>query len=145
MVYRTEKDALNSSVGTDFSKSRFKPVYRYNKATDELELTDEVIDLQECIDSCRDSALNAILERFLPTETVDEISELRDEYADDLDFATEMLDKAEYYREKFNLPTDMSVTEIFNTLNTKLNDLNNRIKENNNQNGEEKNEKTENN
>lgn len=113
MKYRTsayrEKEP---SPSQDFD--RFKPVYRLNKTTGELELTDERIDIQEVIDSCRDICLQSCLERFMPAEdATDEIQDNYEEYLDDLDGFTEYLDKAEQYREKFKLSDELTAEEVF--------------------------------
>lgn len=129
MKYRTAAyRETEESPSQEFE--RFKPVYRLNKATGELELTDERIDIQELIDSCRDICLQSCLERFMPQEdATDEIQDNYDEYLDDLDGFTEYLDKAEMYREKFNLSDELSAEEIFDHVSEQANKLKTRLDE----------------
>uniref|UniRef100_A0AAU8B8D1 Uncharacterized protein n=1 Tax=Dulem virus 82 TaxID=3145793 RepID=A0AAU8B8D1_9VIRU len=87
--YREREPAEAQSFDT------MKPVYRLNKQTNELELTDEVIDMQELLNSAKDYCLSACLERFLPTQTVDETVAQRDAYYDDLDIMTQYYDIAD--------------------------------------------------
>lgn len=129
MKYRTATyRETEESPSQEFE--RFKPVYRLNKATGELELTDERIDIQELIDSCRDICLQSCLERFMPQEdATDEIQDNYNEYLDDLDGFTEYLDKAEMYREKFNLSDELSAEEIFDHVSEQASKLKNRLEE----------------
>lgn len=90
-----------------------KPVFRLNNATGELEKTDEVVDLQEVINSCIDSALDRALDRLMPkVQNAEEMAEL-DTMREDLDFAMETSNLAEEYREKYNLPESYSINDIF--------------------------------
>lgn len=129
MKYRTATyRETEESPSQEFD--RYKPVYRLNKATGELELTDERIDIQELIDSCRDICLQSCLERFMPKEdATDEIQDNYDEYLDDLDGFTEYLDKAEMYREKFKLSDELSAEEIFEHVSDQANKLKVRLEE----------------
>lgn len=129
MKYRTATyRETEDSPSQEFD--RYKPVYRLNKATGELEMTDERIDIQELIDSCRDICLQSCLERFMPQEdATDEIQDNYDEYLDDLDGFTEYLDKAEMYREKFNLSDELSAEEIFDHVSEQANKLKTRLDE----------------
>nr|DAV52717.1 MAG TPA: hypothetical protein [Microviridae sp.] len=129
MKYRTATyRETEESPSQEFD--RYKPVYRLNKATGELELTDERIDIQELIDSCRDICLQSCLERFMPQEdATDEIQDNYDEYLDDLDGFTEYLDKAEMYREKFNLSDELSAEEIFDHVSEQADKLKTRLDE----------------
>lgn len=129
MKYRTATyRETEESPSQEFD--RYKPVYRLNKATGELELTDERIDIQELVDSCRDICLQSCLERFMPQEdATDEIQDNYDEYLDDLDGFTEYLDKAEMYREKFKLSDELSAEEIFEHVSVQANKLKVRLDE----------------
>lgn len=129
MKYRTATyRETEESPSQEFD--RYKPVYRLNKATGELELTDERIDIQELVDSCRDICLQSCLERFMPVEdATDEIQDNYDEYLDDLDGFTEYLDKAEMYREKFKLSDELSAEEIFEHVSDQANKLKVRLGE----------------
>ena len=97
-----------------FEGAQFKPVYRLNKSTGELELTDEVIDVQALIDSCRDVCLQACLERFLPQEGQEDVIQGQyDQYSDDLDQMSDLLETAEQYRDEFGLSPMATMEEIF--------------------------------
>lgn len=109
--FRTEQ-TVEPSKGQEFPET--KPVYRLNKATGELEQTDEVVNLQEIINSCIDTALDRALDRLMPkVQVAEDIAEL-DTMREDLDFAMQACDLAEDYREKYNLPASYSVNEIYN-------------------------------
>lgn len=85
MKYRKVADITAETVyAADYSDARFKPVYRLNKTTGELEETGEVVDISELIDSSRDAALKACLERFFPEEE-DADSVLEEEYSSAMD------------------------------------------------------------
>lgn len=91
-----------------------KPVYRLNKATGELEKTDEKVDLQALIESSLESALSNVLDRLMPkVEQAEDMLEL-DTMRDDLDVAMEVSNRAEEYREKFKLPDSYSINDIYN-------------------------------
>lgn len=108
--FKTQKNVVQSK-GQTFETT--KPVYRLNKATGELEITDEIVDLQEIIDSCLDSALACVLDRLLPrVQEVEDVAEL-DTMREDLDFAMQTCELAEEYREKYKMPETYSVQDIF--------------------------------
>ncbi len=122
MLYKTERTV---SKPQSFEGDNYQPVYRLNEVSGELEKTDEVIDIQELIDSCKKDALNFVLDRFLNDSYVDEIFETRNEYQDDLDMLTEIFQRADYYRDKFNMPADSQFSEIFQRVNDELTKLKN--------------------
>lgn len=108
--FRTER-TVEKTKGQTFPTT--EPVYRLNKATGELDKTDETVDLQAIIDSCLETALSRALDRLLPkVEEAKDIAEL-DLMREDLDFAQATCNMAEDYREKFNLSDKLSVNEIF--------------------------------
>lgn len=103
--------SVEPTKGQTFSST--KPVYRLNKATGELENTGETVDLQAVIDSCIDTALSRALDRLMPkVEEAQDVVQL-DVMREDLDLAMETCNRAEEYREKYNLPDDYSVNDIF--------------------------------
>lgn len=65
------------------------PIYRLNKVTNELEKTDEFIDVQETINSFKEQALESMLERFMP-KLVDDTADYTN-VKGDLDMLTESL------------------------------------------------------
>lgn len=108
--FKTES-SVEETKGQDFSST--KPVYRLNKATNELEKTDEKVDLQEIINSGIELALDHALDRLLPKiQEAQDVAQL-DLMREDLDFAMETCNRAEEYREKFNLDSKLSVQDIF--------------------------------
>lgn len=113
------------------SFSRIKPVYRLNKATNELEKTEETVDITEIANSCKDFCMQAVLERFFPTEGSQEnvLQEQVDLMADDLDIMKSSFDLAETYRQKFNLPLEMSVNDIFTYVGNQAKVLKSKLKE----------------
>lgn len=100
MFYRKSEE--KEPVAQDFD--RYKPVYRLNKQTGELELTDDVVDIQELVDSCKDVCLQTCLERFMPTEADTELQDTYDDMIDDLDLMAEYRERLEGYRDYFNAP-----------------------------------------
>lgn len=120
--YREREPAEAQSFDT------MKPVYRLNKQTNELELTDEVIDMQELLNSAKDYCLSACLERFLPTQTVDETVAQRDAYYDDLDIMTQYYDIADEYREKLGLDDAVSAEKVYEAMVNKASELDKFVK-----------------
>lgn len=99
------------SKGQTFDK--FAPVYRLNKATGELEETDEVVDVQAVVDSCLETALDRSLDRLLPkVETAEDVAEL-DLMREDLDEAMNVCNLAEEYKKSLKLDDKLSVEEVF--------------------------------
>lgn len=108
--FKTES-SVEETKGQNFSPT--KPVYRLNKATNELEKTDETVDLQELINSGIELALDRALDRLLPKiQEAEDVAQL-DVMREDLDFAMEACNRAEEYREKYNLDDSLSVNEIY--------------------------------
>lgn len=106
-----------------------KTEYVLNKHTNELEEKESKTDLQSLINSSVDTALDRVLQRLLPDgdNLQDTLESDYVTYGDDLiDFA-DMLDRAEEYREKFNLPLEMSVEDIFKRVQTEADGLKSRI------------------
>ncbi len=122
MLYKTERTV---SKPQSFEGDNYQPVYRLNEVSGELEKTDEVIDIQELIDSCKKDALNFVLDRFLNDNYVDEIYEIRNEYQDDLDMLNEISERADYYRNKFDMPPDADITTVYKRVNDELTKLKN--------------------
>ena len=97
--------------GQTFEKTA--PVYRLNKATGELEKTDDVVVLQDVIDSGLETCLSKALDRLLPeVEQAEDIIQL-DTMRDDLDYAQSVCDRAEEYKEKLGLDPSLSVSDVF--------------------------------
>lgn len=103
--------APDKEKGQTFSKTQ--PVYRLNKATGELELTDEVVNIQAIIDSCLDTCLDRALDRLLPkVEEQKDIADL-ELMREDLDVAMQGTVLAEKYKAQYNLDPKMSLEDVF--------------------------------
>lgn len=110
--YRTAnyQDNLGDSKfsGQSFEDARFKPIYRLNKSTGLLEKTDDVIDVQEMLDSCKNMALESVMAKFLPSiETVNDTTELNN-LTDALDSMLYATSLKEQYRKKYNIGDDVT-------------------------------------
>lgn len=107
------------------------PVYRLNKSTNELELTDEYINIDELVNSNYMSTLDVILEKYLPTnEQVSQDIAHREEYRTELDKLQESFMYANSLREKYNLSEELSPQQVFECVNNKLIEVNNTIRAN---------------
>lgn len=130
--YKTAQTAQEVEPGKyvqNFDGSNLKPVYRLNKSTGELEITDEVIDIQQLIDSCKDIALQACLDRLMPqAETESEDLAIYDSMRDDLDEMTAAIELANDYRVQFGLG-DCSVEEVFRVVGQHADELKKKLNE----------------
>ncbi|UPW41557.1 hypothetical protein [Peromfec virus RodF8_56] len=146
MVYRSPayKDSISEEEKKTLSQefSHLKTEYALNERTGELEEKEEKLDLQKLINSSVETALDRMLNRFMP-EVVEDKDELYQSYSDDLMDYASMLERAEDYREEFGLPAGMSVSDIFarvgkeaDTLKSQLENIKKGVKDN----GEEKKE-----
>lgn len=113
-------------------EDNFKPVYKVNARTGELEDTGERIDIQGLIESCRDYCLDACLERLMlndnvPDGYIDGLEDEQSQYWDDLDEMTAAIDLAEEYRDKLNLPLTADLQTIFKAVQNAADDLGARI------------------
>lgn len=119
--------------GLVFAKT--KAVYRLNSVTNRLEKTDQVIDIQELVNSCKDMALDSLLDRFLPqSEMSDEVMQFDDLY-DDLDLLQESHSRACYWRDYFALPDETPDSEVFDLMRKKRDDLWSRLNKNSHKGG----------
>lgn len=126
---RRKPSYLKDEPSSGQSFSNLKPVYRLNKATGELEETDEVVDITELVNSYKDIALDNILERFIPAvnqKISDDIVEYN-EMSDDVDIMREMSERAESYREKYHLSEDLTVSQVFDEVQKRSAELKTRI------------------
>ncbi len=116
LIYRTPNYSRTEEIkGQDFSD--YKPVYRLNQATGELEKTDELICISEFVNANKDVALSATLERLIPQETESQLlsSEHR-QLISDIDFLQETRLMTDEYRDKYDLPEDYSDSQVFEFL-----------------------------
>lgn len=106
-----------------------KTEYILNKNTNELEEKPEKTDLQSLINSSLDTALDRVLQRLMP-ESMDIEGQIESEYdsfSDDLiDYAT-IIERAEQYRDEFDLPAEMSVSDIYKRVQLEADGLKTRL------------------
>lgn len=128
MIPRRNPNYQDSEKVSGQEFSNLKPVYRLNKATGELELTDEYVDITELVNSSKSIALDSILERFMPTDG--EVSNLvveREELQDDLDVMRESFELADTYRKKYGLDDLTPVSEVFKIVKERSQKVNDEI------------------
>lgn len=124
--FRTESYKDNSKpTGLTFEK--LKPVYRLNKATNELEMTDEVIDIDEVVNSAVCTTLESVLDRLMPTSVIDEQTVVYNNMVDDLDYMQDVSQMAESYKKLYNLDSKLSIQEVMAFIKTKATDTKNLI------------------
>ena len=124
MLYRTENSVTRENKLSQ-SFSSFKPTFKLNEVSNELEITGKV-DVQELINSCREMCLQSVLERFLPTSDTLNVS-LQSEVNvlnDDLDYFMKVTSLANDYKEKLGLDPSLSVNDVF----AKVKDLSVKLK-----------------
>lgn len=128
-----QSQSKETAPSQDFTSARYKPVYRLNKSTGELELTDDVVDLQEMLDSAKDYCLQACLERFLINQETpeDEVIQDYDAMLDDLDNLNVLYNAAEDYKERFNLDPALTVEQVFERVQKEADALKARLDKNN--------------
>ncbi|WGL31440.1 hypothetical protein [Dipodfec virus UOA04_Rod_1056] len=133
MLYRSPgyQESLSDEEKKKQSQSfdNLKTEYVLNKNKNELEEKPDKTDLQSLINSSIDTALDRVLQRLMP-ESQDIESEIESEYdavSDDLIDYAEILDRAEDYRERFNLPLEMSVDDIYKHVQSEADGLKTRL------------------
>lgn len=115
--FRTVQSALEENVvGQTFSP--IKKDYRLNKVSDCLEECG-TIDIDELVQSQKDVALNAMLDRFLqPCEENDVVSSI-DILNDDLDLLCNHKALIERYKIDLGLSFDVSDSQVLNAIRDK--------------------------
>lgn len=118
--------------------SEFEDDYVLNPDTNELEKLPIQKNIQAKIDSYLECALEKALERFLP-QNVSEVDDVREDYSksvEDLGSLGAAMEAAEEYRERFNLPDNYSLSDIYDfvdkhakELKVKLSEFNKPVKE----------------
>lgn len=127
MLFKTNDVLGQSTKGQNFT--RFSKVYRLNKATGDLEDTGDVIDVHELIQSCKDTSLDACLEKYLPNVTTAEDTAIN--YHKSLDVLDAMLNAtqlAEKYRDELELDSSLSFNDIFKKVKEHSDSLANQLK-----------------
>lgn len=109
--YKTEQ-TVTKTKGQKFAHT--VPVYELDSKTGELVKTDKLINIDELVNSSKDSALNNIYDRFLPDEQSTEMVNF--DIHSDRDFQLNDLRKSfelvESYRSKYKLPADMDALDV---------------------------------
>ncbi|UPW41564.1 hypothetical protein [Peromfec virus RodF8_54] len=98
------------------SFSETVPDYVLNSSTNELERLPVDKNVQQIIQSCVDTALNSVLEKFLNVTESDEVADLTDKYHSktvDLAALADSIEIAETYRDKYNLPDNYTISDIY--------------------------------
>lgn len=112
-----EVEELKKTVESRAYKQSFTPEvkdYILNPATNELEEKPIPKNVQDFINSHIESCLERVLERFLPPVVQDDnvIADYT-QRVDDLASIGEAMEIAEEYREKFALPDDYTISQIY--------------------------------
>lgn len=116
-----EEFFVRVSPGQKFNT--IKSVYRLNKTTGLLELTEDTIDLQEQLNSYKDCELSALMDKFLPGEVQDLVVAEQHNVQDKLDFMQEAFEVAEEFKSKYGFDESLSMQEIFNLVGQKNEEL----------------------
>lgn len=122
---------LSSGKVVSQTFSDTKPDYVLNPVTNELERKPIDKNIQEYIQSFLESSLERALEKFLPQN----VTESENTYADytksveDLSLIGESMDIAEEYREKFNLPDNYSMADIYSFVDKQAQGLKSKLAE----------------
>lgn len=117
MIIKYKTEHTNKAKTQSFSD--FADVYRLNKSTNQLEKTDEKVDIKELVNSNKDATLENILAKFLPDSDLDTAVRTSAKYQDDLDFMFQAAAIAEQYRDEFKLGDELSFGQVFNKLEEK--------------------------
>lgn len=117
MKYQTIDDKVELEKSGSYSQ-KFSPYvddYVLNSETNCLEKLPNPVNIQEKIQSYLSCALEQALEKFLPNFNVQEDDSVAQyvERTDDLAVIGDAIERAEEYREHYNLPDNMSISEIY--------------------------------
>lgn len=103
--------------------------YIYNSDTKSLSLTLNKKDIFEFINSFASSSLDAILDKYSSIGQVDRNAPIVSQEDIDLSLIGSAFDKAEDYRERNNLSSELSYREIYDIMLKESQDLANKLKE----------------
>lgn len=87
--------------------------YRRDGVTGELVENPDLLDVDKLVESCRQSCLDKLLERFLPHDVVNELNQEVDATESDLSTVGSALEALDEWREKFGLDASVSNEEVF--------------------------------
>lgn len=131
MKYRTENyQEKNKPDGQTFSAT--KPEYHLDERTNTLKEIGK-IDLQEVIQSSVDCALDRVLAKYdvypqgmLPkADPTDEV--FVSDASSDIDYMAQMFEDFEEMKLRYNLPADVSYSQMFDIINQKRDEVSKRI------------------
>lgn len=127
MKYRS----ANAKTADSQSFTNQRTDYVLNPVTNELEKKDEPIDVQKEINSVRPSTLDEMLDTFLPTfpEAYKTAQAECRELVDDMYELGHAMEVAEEYREKFDLPDTLSVSQIYDYIGERHTELSKKLSE----------------
>lgn len=114
--FKTVDDAHLLDYSQSFSE--YRPIYILNKSTGLLEVAPNAENIQNLIQSNSDCALEQTLERFLPKADVN-VSDVVADYNDcvlDLADIGAVMETADFYREKLNLPDNSSLGDVYSAV-----------------------------
>lgn len=109
--YKTEQ-TVPKTKGQKFAHTI--PVYQLDEKSGELVKTDKLINIDELVNSSKDSALNNIYDRFLPDESASDFVNFDSHTDRDIELNTlrKSLELVENYRSKYKLPVDMDALDV---------------------------------
>lgn len=127
MIYKKDSDIKTSYYTQSFNSKELE--YKLSKDGLSLEVVGE-IDVQEKIQSFSSCALDKILDKFLDVSNyVNPNAKITDEIFDYTDLKSDLADlgdlydKAEFYKEQFDLPLEYSANEVYKWLDSKSQEL----------------------
>ncbi len=123
IIYRLPNYQDVKGFDKSINKQEFSqetPEYVYNEQSGELEKTGQFIDDKEKIQSFRSSSFEEILKKYLDADVALAVAEKpvdllygESTSKDDMAEFAKIIDTAENYRSKYNLPLELSPVEIF--------------------------------
>lgn len=133
MVYKTETDLYKSvKLGQDFTGCHLVKTWRVN-AQGNLEETGELVDIDELIESNRDTCLANVLAKF--TEVEQGLTKIDNENVsrysgmqDDLIELGELMERGEELRDKYKLDDKLTTKQVFDYVTKQSQELNAKIK-----------------
>lgn len=110
MKYRTP----NYREKVEAEAQSFDPLvtqYRYNKTTGELEELPDKLDIQKLVDSSLNTALEAMFDKYLPSE-IDDIEQDLTDNRDKLDRLSDAMNFADTLKEELKLDPFASIADV---------------------------------
>ncbi|UPW40839.1 hypothetical protein [Sigmofec virus UA08Rod_6521] len=109
-VAREKKDPYTQS---------FSPLikqYRYNESSGELEELPDMLNIDKVVESCRQSCLEALKERFLPRDVTAELQGQVEDIERDIGDIASSLSALDDWREKLNLSPESSTSQVYEAM-----------------------------